>query len=779
MFFLLNIRLAFRNLLRNRIYSFLIIGGFAIGFAACIMIGLFYRTETTVNHGFANHSRIYRLYDVKKNRCNLNWDLFPIISSDYAAVEVACPLDYQDMEQLTVKDEQSNKAVSVKYLAATTNDFFSVFSVKLVQGVPGTAFTGMESIAVSRSLAASLFGEQDPIGKKINVSNYFYGTVSSVFDEFPANSSFRADVILNSENEKFRFSSTIINGFRYNPTNLFVMIRDGMSPQNLALELNKSAAIKSLDVDSLSLQGLDEIYLSELTIKSRHAKGNPALLKIFLAIATLILFLSSINYLNYSVSMQYTKLREFGIKKTFGGGWGNLAGYAITEVSIGILVSLLMALMLTDLMLSYSEFLFGKSMVVGWRDWLAVAPWFIGALIVVILVNSLIPVYILTKFNIVEFLAGGREKRRGRQIWKHTLLTFQLTVSTTLIAIVFIIFRQLNYVNRSDPGFDRELLLRINIPYRFQHTDALSREIRNLPFVENATVSVGCPGMINLKMGSNTGANSFDINCIKVGANYLETMGIDLIEGRDFLDGDLNRSCMINEKALKQYGWNNFEGNRYNNGQEGGYEVIGVINNFKFESFHQSVEPLALIFTGAGDGNVLSLRMKPGKTGQQIDQIIKIWKSFSPDEPFSFMFYDDFFQAMYAREQKLARSITFFSLIAIVLTCMGILGHIFMMCLTRVKEIGIRKINGARISQVLLILNSNFILWVAVAFVISAPVSFFIMRKWLENFSYKTGLEWWLFVLSGLVALMITMITVSWQSWKAATRNPVEALRYE
>jgi putative ABC transport system permease protein len=206
---------------------------------------------------------------------------------------------------------------------------------------------------------------------------------------------------------------------------------------------------------------------------------------------------------------------------------------------------------------------------------------------------------------------------------------------------------------------------------------------------------------------------------------------------------------------------------------------VGIINDFKFESYHSTVEPLALLFDGATNGNVLSLRLSPGNTGQQIDQIEEIWKTISPYEPMNLMFYDDFFQSMYAKEEKLASSITFFSLIAVVLTCMGILGQIFMICLNRLKEIGIRKINGAKVSEILTMLNRDFIKWVAIAFVIATPIAYYAMHKWLENFAYKTELSWWIFALAGLMALGIALFTVSFQSWKAATRNPVEALRYE
>ncbi len=775
----LNLILAFRRLIKNKVYSFIIIGGFAIGFAACILIGLFYHSETTVNNDFANHKQIYRIYDVKKNRCNINWDLHPVLVTDYAAVEDACPLDYNISTDLTIKDEQTNTTAEFTHLLTTTENFFSIFSVDLAESLSGKPFAGSESVSVSTTLAKSLFGTQDPLGRQVNIGNYFFGTVASVFRELPVNSSFSADIILNSENEKFRISSTNVNGFRYNPTNHFVQLMKGINPGDFINELNATDKIKALDIDSLSLQRLDEIYLSELTVKSRHAKGNPFLLKIFLAIALLILVLSSINYLNYSVSIHYARLRETGIKKTFGAGWKELVNYALTEVTLGTTIALLLAVAISDLALPYSDRLFGKAMHINWSDLLDVAPVFLIVVCIVILINSLAPIYILSRFNINESLSGFKGNINNRQIWKKTLLTFQLTVSIALIAVVIIIFRQLHFVKHSDPGFDRELLLRINIPYRFQQTEALRKELGNLAFVKSTSLSSGCPGMINHKMDNDFEGKSITFNCIYVGDNYLNTMGMELLQGRDFLDGDLNRSCLINEEAYKQYGWESLEGKRYNNGQEGGFEIIGKIKNFKFESYHSAVEPLALLFNGAKSGNVLSVRLSTGNTGQQVDQISKVWKSVAPHEPFSFIFYDDFFQSFYEKEEKLASSITFFTLIAIVLTCMGIFGQIFVVCLGRVKEIGIRKINGATISEVVLMLNSNFIFWFFIAFIIASPAAWYIGNRWLMNFAYRTSLDLWIFILAGLMALLIILVTVSWQSLRAATRNPVEALRYE
>jgi putative ABC transport system permease protein len=773
------IKMAIRNIAKNRLYSFLIIGGFAIGFTACLLVGLFYQTETTVNHDFANHQRMYRLYDTKMNRCNLNWDLYPVILSEYPSVQNACPMDYSTGMTFILKDEQDHTYAEVKHLVCTTNQFFDLFSVQILESQSGKPLDGLESMAISRSMAQKLFPSQNPLGRRVNIANNFTGTITAIFSDLPPNSSFQAELIMNSENRDFRMNNTCNKGKCYNPTNLFLLLKEGTQPEMFTAELNKSATLRALDTQNLALQKFDDIYLSELKVKSQHAKGNPTLLKVFLAIAGLILLLSTINYLNYSISMQFARLKVTGINKSLGARWKDLLKYALTEVSTGVLVSMVISFALTLMVLPYTGRLFGKVLQVSWSGWLPVAPFFLGAVMVVVLISSIAPLYILSKFKITEFLSGFRGKLNRKQIGKQALLIFQLTASIALIAIVMIIFRQLGYMKHADFGFNREMLVRIDIPYEFSNTDALKQEIDKLPFTENSSLSQGCPGMINNKYGSNSGENSFDVNCIPVAGNYLETMGIELIAGRNFLDGDLKKACLINEEALKQYGWESFEGQKFNNGQEGGFQVIGIVKDFHFESFHSKVEPLALLFDGAPYGNVLSVRLSPGNTGQQIDRIGQIWKTISPYEPMNLMFYDDFFQSMYAREEKLAGSITFFSIIAIVLTCMGILGQIFMICMTRVKEIGIRKINGARVSEILLLLNRDFLKWVAIGFVIATPLAYYAMHRWLENFAYKTGLSWWIFALAGLLALGIALLTVSWQSWKAATRNPVEALRYE
>jgi putative ABC transport system permease protein len=776
---LFNLKLAIRNLLKNKVYSFLIIGGFSIGFAAFVLIGLYYYSEHNMNKGFVQHEQIYRLYNETANSYNLDYELYPVLAESFPEIDQACPMAYSNVMEFSVKDEQENTNTRIKNLISTNNTFFSVFKPQVIASLSSSPFSGNESAVITESLARRLYGNDNAIGRIINIHQIFTATITAVIKDLPENSTFKAEILLNSDNEKFRFFQSCNNGICKYLTHHFILVREDVDVKKFTERINETIGSHGIETDSLVLQNLAGIYLSPLTAEDMHLKGNSRMLVIFLSIAILILVLSSINYLNYIISVQYAKLKVTGINKTVGAGQKHLFSYIITEVGMGILFSLIISFLIVLLLLPYSETLFGKGLRFFDPNTVKLIPLFFIVIFTVIVVNSLAPVYLLSRFNITDFLSGFG-KRKGKQTGKQAMLTFQLTASIALIGIVLVVFKQLSFVKNYDLGFDKGMLVRIDLPFNNPNLNALKQEMDKRSIVNGSTLSFGCPGMINSTMGSNSGEKSFTLDCIYIGDDYLKIMDIELLEGRNLLESDRGKACLLNEEAVKQYGWENLEGKKFNNGREGGYEVVGVTKDFHVKSLHENVSPTALIYdTKKGQYNMLSVRLSAGKIRQQMEQIGQIWKQVIPDEAMNLTFYEDQFQAMYEKEAKLAKSITFFSIIAIVLTCMGILAQIYIISLNRTKEIGIRKVNGARISEILALLNRDFVKWVAIAFVIATPIAYYTMNKWLENFAYKTELSWWIFALAGLLALGIALLTVSWQSWKAATRNPVEALRYE
>ena len=772
------IKLAFRNLLKNKLYSSLIIGGFAIGFTASILIALFYSAEHNVDKHFARHEKIFRLYDAKRNQSGLDYKINAVIAEHYPDVETACPLAFSYFS-FTLKDPETRNYTRVEYTLSTNNNFFDVFSIPVLSSLEEKPFSQLNSAVITETVAKKLFGDENPLGRTVK-EDFFTATVTAVMQDLPENSSFKAELLLNSENEEFQMAQACNNGVCIFPAEHFLLLKNDIDPDDFSTKMNASIGQFNTTTDSLALQSLSDIYLSptKLGWTDEHTKGNSKMLFIFMAIAILIILLSSVNYLNYTVSMQYAKMKEIGINKTNGAGKPHLLVDSLIEVTLGVLIALTISIVLVLLLLPTTEILFGREIHLDDVNLQHLLPVVLGTIVCIIFLNSLAPIYILSQFNIVEFLHGGR-KKNGKQIGRQLMLTFQLTVSIALIAVVMLIFKQLQYVKHYDLGFNEEHLVRIELPWLFENQEALRNEISGLSFVSGSALSSGYPGNINTSMGSGVEDDEFMVNCIYVTENFLKTMGVQLLDGRDFLAGDKGKSCLMNEAAVKRYGWENIDGKNFKGGREGGYNVVGTVNNFNVESLHSSLSPVALIYKSDSRYNTLSLRLIPGNIGQQISELRKVWKTMLPDDPMEFTFYDDQFQAMYIKEDKLSKSISFFSFIAIVLTCMGILGQIFLISLNRTKEIGVRKVNGATVSEILVLLNRDFVIWVIVALVIASPIAYYAMSKWLENFAYKTTLNWWIFALAGVLALGIALLTVSWQSWRAATRNPVEALRYE
>jgi len=767
--------MSIRNLLKNKVYSALIIGGFSIGFAACLLIALFYNAEHNIDTHFPNYNNIYRIYDAKNNDCNFDYKLLQPLSENYPEIKKVCPMEYSSYFQLTIKDTETHDFIREKQIVVTNNSFFDLFSINIISKLSNKPFKDKNSVVVSESFAKKLFGNKDPLGRTIK-EEFFTATVTAVMKDIPDNSSFKANLLLNSENDEFRMSQICENGYCYYPTTFFVLLENNTKASDFANSLNISHIYTKSN--SLELEPLTDIYLSSLPLMDEHAKGNSKLLIVFISIAILILLLSSINYLNYSISMQYAKMKDIGISKVNGANWKQLATNSFVEVAIGIILSLIIALALTSLLLPYTGILFGRTIVLSDINYLQFLPIFILTIIAIIFLNSLAPIYLLSRFNISDFLSGGRRKS-GKQIGKQTLLIFQLTVSIVLIAIVMLIFKQLQFVKNSNLGFETEHLVRLELPYKYPNPSIIKNEMAKLAFVSNDALSDGYPGNIKVSMGSGEEDKHFMIECIYVSDDFLETMNIKLLDGRDFLQSDNNKACLMNKAAIDKFGWDSFQGKKFKNGTKEGFSVIGELKNFNIESLHKEIKPVAILYNPDHPFSTLSLRLTPGNINDQINQILKKWKSLLPYDPLDLTFYDQQFQAMYNKEEKLAKSITFFTIVAIALTCMGLLGQFFLTTLNRTKEIGIRKVNGATAFEILIMLNKNLIIWIIISFVIATPIAYYIINQWLQNFAYKTPLGWWIFALSGIIVLLIELITVSLLSWQAASRNPVEALRYE
>ena len=774
-----NIKLVIRNLKRQRLYSLLSITGFSVGFAVSIFIALFIFNELSKDTCFPNSENIVRVFDPKENNCNLDLTLNQDFKEKFPEIVAACQL--QQISEMDISAKSDKNFTKFRGLISTTNDFFNLFPVRIVAAAARLPFDGTESVLITKSMAEILFPGEDPLGKSIVIWDFMKGHVTAVIEDFPALSSVQAKILINAENKDFRLAQNCNNGRCWEPASHFLMLKPNSNREALITKMNALILKDHIEIKSIGLQKLRDIYLSTPIDGNGNVVGNLPLLLIFLSVGIVILLLSVINFLNFYISLQYKKLKEIGVKKINGASLGNLLRFSLVEVTISILISVVLALVLFRIFLPYANRLFERDLRAAWLLDPKLLFSLISITLVIIVINSIAPIYILSKFSTSSFLTKIKVVGQ-QQIGRRILTLVQLSVSVVLLAVVFSLHKQVNFAKHADLGFNKEHLVRLNLPVTFKNQDALKQKLKEYPFCESVAMSRGVPGAINLMMGDGKAGSTVMLKTMYVDEDFLSTLGIQLKAGRSFLSGDIGNSCLMNEEALKQYGWADFEGQKFANGREGGYNVVGITNNYHVESMYNKIEPVCLLSAETGKHNELrtvSIRLSPGDLTGQLDELNKSWKSFIPDEPMNYTFYDQHFAAMYGKDERLGEAIGLISIIALVLTFMGILGQVFQISLNRTKEIGIRKVNGATIADILAEMNKEFLIWVLVSLVIAIPLAYSILDKWLEGFAYRTPIGWWTYLIAGLIMLVTVAVTVTLQSWKAATRNPVEALRYE
>jgi putative ABC transport system permease protein len=710
----------------------------------------------------------------------IDYNLNKVLSDNNPEVVFTCPVGLQADWVFSVKSE--DRYTKATGIITTNNDFFKLFSIRVLNAISNKPFPDNHSAIIAESLVKKLFkiGE-DPLGKPIKIANTYEATISAIVEDLPANSSIKATVFLNSENEEFRFNRNCNGDICINPINHYLLLNEKANPSDFLVKLNQNIGTYKFAIDSIGIQKLSDIYLDSTLDDNNNLQGNRNLTIVFMAIGLLIMTLSVINYLNYNLSLQYAKIRDIGIKRVNGARFRHLIGYYLTDVSVGVIISVDIALIIVVAFIPNINGLLNKQLSTDVLLNPKMLMFSIAVVILIIFVNTIASLYILFKFNISTFYSA-KKQHGGKLTGRNILTAFQFTTAIALFSCVLIIQKQLSFAQNADLGFKKEHLLKVSLPANCLQSQVLKQEINKLPFVISSTLSHGVPGNIRIGLGSNSGETQFNVMALIVDDDFLKVMNMELTEGRWFLTGDIGTACIMNQEAIKKFGWKDIDNKRFNNGRDGGYQVVGVVKDFNVTSLHNRIEPVCLLSCLPSDYNEMSnisIRISPGEVESKLQLIQRVWKKVIPDDPMDYTFYDSYFDAMYRKEKMLATIIMFFSVIAIVLSCMGILGQVFQTCINRTKEIGIRKVNGASTWTVIRMLNFDFVKLILIAFVIACPLSFYIMSKWLQNFAYKTELNWWVFALAGVVILIISFITVTWHSWRTASRNPVEALRYE
>jgi len=777
--FLTNLKIVFRNLWKSKITSTINILGFAFSLSICFIIGLYILNEFSYDKFHKNYNNIYRIVNVENQRSQVDYTIKDEVLRLIPEVDDYCHLLLRSHSILAYQ----NKTIDINNQLSCDNNFFNIFSFPLLLGDQNKPFDNdKKSLLISKHVAGILFENENPLGKIVKLRNREEYIVGGVFKDFPKNSSIYADIIKNESFEVDKHAEGYEkDGKREFQRTIFLTVNNPSDAEVVTRKANDLLQGKDKMLKTIWLQPFKDLYLFDNTQNWDFNKGNYSLIKLFIGIAFITLVLASINFINLSIAQYNQRTRETGIRKTFGAKRLSLIKLFLTESIIVTFISLILAILLTDTFLPLFNSLFNIQLQIS--SLMSIKYILILAILIFVLgiINGIWPALLITSFNPIQIFQKQFIKLGGRGYIKNILTTIQFTISIALIISVLFMIKQLSFIKHKDLGFKDSNLLKISTYYISKFEPVKNKLLQN-PSILNATYSSGIPGEINYGFNPGMDADHYThgVSVIHGDASFIRTFQINIIEGLDFFESENKKVCLISETASKDLMWEKSWSGKHFQREENsnGYEVVGVFKDFHFRSMYQRIEPLVIEYDDM-QKSFLTLRISNQNIPETMDYIKKTWNEIEPEVPIDFAFYDTWFDSMYNKEEQLAKMVTTFAILAIFISCLGIFSLTILSTINKTKEIGIRKINGAKAYEIMIMLNVNILKWIAVAFIIATPIAFYAMNRWLENFACKTILSWWIFALAGIGVSILTLLTVSWQSWKAANINPIICLKVE
>ena len=804
-------KIALRNLWKNKTFSIINIVGLATGLCCFLLITIYVLDELNYDRYNKNAERIFRISsDIKFGGGDLHSSqtsdmMGPLLKKDYPEIEEYTRLYNNNGNKLIKKGSEYFNEKNVAHVDST---FFSVFTLPAIAGDTKTALNEPNTVVLTESTARKYFGTTDVIGKSIetNDKGSTVYKVTAVIKDIPRNSHFHFDFLFSMKNVDYQWGQLTSHNFH-----TYLLLKPGTDYKEVEKKFSQyidkyvlPEAKQYMQISSIedfkkagnkieySLIPLPKIHLYSDYTFELSPPGNIRYVYIFSAVALLILLIACINFTNLTTARSANRAKEVGIRKVLGTERKNLIAQFLSESILMAVISLVMAVALACLVLPLFNSIADKSMQIG----VLFSPLNILILIALpILVGILAgsyPAFYLSSFRPIKVLKGNLQKGKKSGGLRSVLVIFQFATSIFLIIGTIIIFRQLHFIQTKNLGFNKDQVLIINDAYVLKkNSDAFKNEVIQMPGVISGTLSSFLP-VSQSSRNDNTyskdavmdAKNGIDMQTWSVDYDYLKTLGIDIKKGRNFSKdfGTDSTAMIINETTEKFLGYDDPIGKKIYTGADIpgkmiSYNIIGVAKNFNFESLHQSVGPLAfLLHRSTG---LASFKIKPDNVSALIKGIENKWKSFAAGMPFSYRFLDDSFSRMYSAEQRVGKIALIFSILAILIACLGLFGLATFIAEQRTKEIGIRKVLGATVNGIVQLLSKDFIKLVFIAFVIAAPLALWAMNTWLQDFVYRVNISWWIFLLAIGIALFIALATISFQAIKAAIANPVKNLRTE
>ncbi|MFT4152878.1 ABC transporter permease [Parafilimonas sp.] len=791
------LKTAWRNMIRSKAFSIINISGLALGLACSLLIFLWINDERNVDT-FNTGKNIYAVYERIYSEGKVEagpWTpglLATELKRNIPEIKYASAFWNTDAENDENVFRVGDKSISVKGCHADS-DFFKMFSYPLLEGTAASALSGPDAIAISKTMADNFFGSPAAaIGKTIRYNNW--GTedfkITAVFD-VPANASQKFDFTLNWDHQLRTVGW--LKDWIYRSPETFVQLQPNADPAKVAAKIKNfitpylNAATAGGIHTELGLQPFDEMYLNSSFKNGVPAGGRIEYVQLFSIIAVFILLIACINFMNLATARSVKRAKEVGIRKTVGALRWKLIMQFIGEAMLLTFFAIIAALILVNIALPFFNTLTGKQIIFPFASlsfWLII----LALLVITGIVAGSYPALFLSSLNPVKVLKGSLKFSPNALLFRKGLVVFQFVLSIVMITGAIIISQQIQYVQTANLGYNKANL--VYIPFQGDlgsRFELFRQQLSTLPGIQGVTMNTEPPSNIaahvyNLEWeGKNPNDKVVAIHN-GIGYDYLKMMNIPVIQGRgfsrDFPNDTAKHTFLINETLLKLTGLKNPVGKRLHFFDYTG-TIAGVVKDFHLTSLHDPIQPLVLYWgEHEGWGSVL-VKTQAGKTQQAIAGMEKVFRQMEPGFPFRYHFVDEDYQKLYTSEITVSKLANCFSLFAVFISCLGLLGLTMFTAEQRRKEIGVRKVIGASISDIVTMLSKDIIKLVVISAIIATPVAWWAMNNWLQNFAYRINISWWIFCIAGMLALLIALATISWQAIKAATANPVKSLRTE
>ncbi len=798
------LKIAIRNILRNKLYSFINIGGLAVGMAACLLIFLYVENDFSFDKFNANYNRIYRVVvEPKHNNGNSNWPLTP---SGYAPAFVN---DFPSVQAIRITPPSfytpviryHEKFFTGKDFLFADSTFFDIFTFPLIDGNPRTALSQPFSLVISQSEARQIFGRADPIGKVIKVNNLFDFRVTGVARDCPHNSTIQFNYLASFANISDLYTTQyhlkmfrqVLDNFNSSNFFTFLLLPKGLTigsvQKQMPAFLDKYLGDQAGAQTKVLFQPLSNVHFNTNLQYDFPNKGDIRYDYMLSAIAFFILLIACVNFINISTARSASRGKEIGVRKVLGANRLGLAQQFMAELLLMTLVSAVIAFGILELFLPIFDSMAKAHLSANLLDNPGTVVSFAFVWFLVIILACVYPSAYLASFEPSSIMKGVFRRRTGGSGLRKSLIIFQFAVSVLLIVATVVVWRQYNFLVLHTLGFnDRQVLFAPPNSEITGHYDAFKAQLLQRSDIRYVSRANWVPGNAGdeetFYWRGKSGWHPLASYSLIVDPDFVKALGLRLMAGRDFSwarPSDWADGYILNERAAQMIGWS--PDSAINQRLTAWYHkgrVIGVVKDFNFRSLRRGIEPVVMVMDSSlrsAQGVVVKMSSKDIPT--TLSYVERTWKQFSPDFPLDYHFVDQSFYQLYRSEERLSGTFLAFSTLAILIACLGLFGLAAYATERRTKEMGIRKALGASVPQVVRLVTGDFIKLVIIANVIAWPLAYYAMERWLQTFAYRIDVGLWSLMLSGGLAVMIAMATVSAQAVKAATANPVESLRYE